>query len=183
MESYLPSNSPDKAPQGFYPLHVARYCSQVCQSWRQTMVGSSQVWADLIDLDQIKHQDNDHWMDLVMQRTGRALLSVVGHRGVGSHRASQRFFTFLLTEEWPRVGEFNVNVSLSKFPTTLWHSFWKTSSPHLEEFKWHSWNDPQQYLTPTPSLPIMRRHYESSPAPISDLIIELHGYHNCAASL
>lgn len=103
MESYLPSNSPDKAPQGFYPLHVARYCSQVCQSWRQTMVGSSQVWADLIDLDQIKHQDNDHWMDLVMQRTGRALLSVVGHRGVGSHRASQRFFTFLLTEEWPRV--------------------------------------------------------------------------------
>ncbi|PPQ93598.1 hypothetical protein CVT25_005479 [Psilocybe cyanescens] len=141
-------------------MTTARYCSQVCHLWRQTVLSSSSIWARAIDLQELD-QEADHWREEVIRRTGNAYLHITG-TARGYHRTSRDFFHHLIVNHWSRVRIIDVDV---------YH-------PHV--FKPETWN----FLTlPSPFLQSLKLRFH--PRTLSSTSILPHGsiFANDAPSL
>lgn len=98
------------------PLTVTRRTSQVCQAWRNILLGSPSIWASCIDLAALD-QKYDWWRNLVLQRTGQAMLSVTGpypyELQLEERHASDiwRFVVKLLQENWSRIRVLNISTA------------------------------------------------------------------------
>ena len=71
------------------PLIITRRSSQVCQAWRDIILGSPSIWASCIDLD-VLNQKDDCWRNIVLQRTGQAMLFVTGPNSCESEPEARR---------------------------------------------------------------------------------------------
>ncbi len=110
------------------PLTITRRSSQVCQAWRDTLLGSASVWASCVNLDGLEQED-DWWRNLVLQRTGQALLAVTGLKPPYEPRHDEKRFSCfwqflikLMQENWPRIRVLNISESF----------FRASGSPNLE---------------------------------------------------
>ncbi|KAF8972316.1 hypothetical protein BDZ97DRAFT_1784155, partial [Flammula alnicola] len=82
-------------------LAVAWTTSQVCRSWRETIVESSMLWGRLVDVDLLL-KVNPGWRDEMICRSGSSLLSIRGDM-CDRQEPEKAFFLSLLDSHWPRV--------------------------------------------------------------------------------
>ena len=98
------------------PLIITRRSSQVCQAWRDIILGSPSIWASCIDLD-VLNQKDDCWHNIVLQRTGQVMLFVTGPNSCESEPEARRtsdcwkFVVKLLQENWSRIRVLNIAMS------------------------------------------------------------------------
>lgn len=60
-------------------LDGIRHLSHVCWKWREILLESPSIWARNVDLDAL-HQKSAYWRNLVLERTGKAILDIVRDR-------------------------------------------------------------------------------------------------------
>ncbi|KAF8894217.1 hypothetical protein CPB84DRAFT_1783005 [Gymnopilus junonius] len=98
----------DDSNSAFYNVFQA---SHVCQSWRDLIVGSSSLWARIIDLTVLSKAHDDLRKE-ILRRTGNTLLSIKGRINdswVESDVNSPiQFLLSLLRDEWARTRDLDV---------------------------------------------------------------------------
>lgn len=106
------------------PLDTTRNCSQVCRTWRHSLVGTSFIWGKLMDWCSLNQETSDEWRNEVLRRSGTSLLWINHPPWSGyilfkfsrlvcasKERASQKcvnfstscFFDKLITKNWERI--------------------------------------------------------------------------------
>lgn len=126
-------------------LDGVRNSSQVCRKWRGTLLESPSIWARNVELDALD-QKSDCWRNLVLKRTGRAMLSVTGTQVVHSISPSLDFLANLLDKHWARIRDLGIIITL---PASDDERFWKAfgcPAPALRTFS----------CTLSPAHPIVR---------------------------
>ncbi|KAJ3501490.1 hypothetical protein NLJ89_g9315 [Agrocybe chaxingu] len=103
------------------PLTVLRYTSQVCKRWRELTLNSPSLWAQIIYLDGLRH-DEDEWRDVVLQRTGKALLFISGN--IKEDDIEAEFLDWcrmLLYDQWERIQQLDIfSAGRDDFVLDLW---------------------------------------------------------------
>ncbi|KAF8903503.1 hypothetical protein CPB84DRAFT_773692 [Gymnopilus junonius] len=103
----LPHDSPLRA------LTTTRYSSQVCREWRSIILGSSTLWARLLDLDLLQQEEGD-WRDEILRRSGETHpLWIRNTRKAMMDEMPLGLETFLLRlldEYWDRVQKVDIFV-------------------------------------------------------------------------
>ncbi|KDR81185.1 hypothetical protein GALMADRAFT_153475 [Galerina marginata CBS 339.88] len=118
-------------------LTITRRTSQVCQSWRDLILGSSSIWGRVIHLDFLNQETSD-WREELLRRTGEAPLCV---KGEVMGYVVEDFFLSLLETEWSRIRRLDVRI----------HNEW--------EFEDETW---EPLLRPTSSLECFNLNYSYS---------------------
>ncbi|KJA24817.1 hypothetical protein HYPSUDRAFT_214378 [Hypholoma sublateritium FD-334 SS-4] len=114
-------------------LEITRKTSQVCRSWRVILLGASQLWARLIDLDTLPTRKT-HWRDKVFRRGRAAPLWIKGVNLTGKSNAKvlSLFFLDLLGNNWHRIQVLVVHMPVP-CPMQRWAPLF-SPAPHLETF-------------------------------------------------
>ncbi|KDR76605.1 hypothetical protein GALMADRAFT_139519 [Galerina marginata CBS 339.88] len=119
-------------------LPTTMYSSQVCQRWRNFLLGSSFLWGRVVDLE-LLFVAKESWRAEVLRRTGQALLHVKGRvDSIKRLQAQQRAVFSFLVREWSRIQKINIRIGLSEeyWPSgtrTFWELF-QHPAEHLELF-------------------------------------------------
>ncbi|KAF9548713.1 hypothetical protein CPC08DRAFT_769207 [Agrocybe pediades] len=113
-------------------LNTARYCSQVCQSWRSLLLSSPTIWGRLLKAEYFRNTTRGRvWAREVLSRAGDALLWV---ETLSANPADPDFIVqWILKEKWE-----NVQFASLEFPNMdpeeKW-SFLGKESPNLESLR------------------------------------------------
>ncbi len=138
------TNSPSQQNRTLHPLNIIRSTSQVCTLWRNVLLQSPSLWAQLIDIEAL-WWGNEYWRKEVLSRTGEALLSVKGCvRFYPSHdtwKAKGEYFLSILDEFWPRIRRLRIEVmEVGIRSTEISRKRWQVlhrPAPNLELFHIH----------------------------------------------
>ncbi|KAF9545800.1 hypothetical protein CPC08DRAFT_823871 [Agrocybe pediades] len=99
-------------------LITLRHASQVCRSWRESILSTSALWGDTIPLDHL-NQVSHYWREEVLKRTGTSPLSIIG-RELGGSSPAVKFFLRLQTNHWERMRRVSNSISKDIFEDTRW---------------------------------------------------------------
>lgn len=114
-------------------LDTIRHSSQVCQRWREILLDSPSLWAGSVDLDALR-QTSNFWRNLVLERTGEAMLCVMGRMSVFSDSPVLAFLASLLDEQWTRIRDLNIIMTLPALDhKRIWQAFGRPA-PNLQTF-------------------------------------------------
>lgn len=115
-------------------LHT-RNASQVCHTWRQTLLASPTLWARLLDIDQLRRMP-DWWGHEVLRRAGTAPLWIksteIGryvHREIG-------FLLHIIDTRWDRVERLYIRSNIVDDGKAMTHHNWDRlfqPAPSLKE--------------------------------------------------
>jgi hypothetical protein len=94
---------------GFKPITTTRFSSQVCKQWRHLILGSPSLWGGLLNLNDLI-LGSDDWINEVLSRTKKAMLTVQVRLHSESLRATPLLFK-ILDEEWPRIQHLEVDAN------------------------------------------------------------------------
>ncbi|KJA14666.1 hypothetical protein HYPSUDRAFT_92275, partial [Hypholoma sublateritium FD-334 SS-4] len=93
-------------------LNEIRRLSHVCWKWREILLESSTLWARNVDLDALD-QKSDCWRNLVLERTGKAMLCVTGRGLVLSSKTPLfDFVADVLDKHWTRIRVLKIDMNL-----------------------------------------------------------------------
>ncbi|KIM40806.1 hypothetical protein M413DRAFT_28561 [Hebeloma cylindrosporum] len=122
--------------QGHHPLDVARYTSQTCRLWRNLVIQSSSIWANVIDL-RVLLPASDERRKEVIDRSSNSPLAVRGMFAAGNEGMC-RFFLSLLNNNWDRFRSIHVYIDHEwPFQTGALDIIYKPA-PELESFSLQS---------------------------------------------
>lgn len=115
-------------------LYEVRHLSQVCRMWREFLLESPSIWAKSIDLHAL-NQSSDYWRNLVLKRTGKAMLSVrAGQPSVLPKTHALEFLVYLLDEHWARIRHLDITLSLQALDDKrIWKALGRPA-PNLQTF-------------------------------------------------
>lgn len=139
-------------------LTTTRLSSQVCRTWRSTILNSASLWGRLIDIDSLD-QEVEEWRNEVLRRAGSASLIIKGNKslqlpGYVMHcsrcktsmrwkrglKPWERFFLSVLEDHWSRIERLSVNVGshiMEMFAPWPWQMMC-TPAPRLRVFEFYS---------------------------------------------
>ncbi|KDR81095.1 hypothetical protein GALMADRAFT_1122341 [Galerina marginata CBS 339.88] len=135
-------------------LNVTRGTSQVCKQWRELTINSPSLWGRCVDLKRLNQQE-PHWRNEVMRRTGASFLHV---RGSIVSLQLGIFFLDLLDTSWERIRA--LEVSLERFDAIITDPRWavlQRPAPALQIFSL-SLDSVVPNILPTPEAPIFGGH-------------------------
>ncbi|KDR67454.1 hypothetical protein GALMADRAFT_258403 [Galerina marginata CBS 339.88] len=134
-------------------LHTLRHTSQVCRDWRTLVVGSSSLWARVLDFSFLPKKRND-WRKEVIRRTGTAPLHIKFHNNNTAPWSIDDFFQDLLEENWNRIH--NLDVSFGHGYRDVvpgrWASLFHSPAPSLRSFKFKWRAQREEFYSPSFSL-------------------------------
>ncbi|KAF9476846.1 hypothetical protein BDN70DRAFT_881897 [Pholiota conissans] len=109
-------------------LHTIRRGSQVCRYWRDVILNSPSLWASVVNLTHLQ-QKTDHWRDVVLRRSGTALLTVTGAVDIAQS------LLFILDTQWKRIRKLDVVVyDFRSLEDERWKAL-QQPAPCLESFR------------------------------------------------
>lgn len=116
-------------------LNRTRIASQVCHQWRSLMLGTSFLWARLVDMDTIYREPDHKFGHEVVRRSGTAPLWIrVNSTGLDPSSTSfKQFFSSVIGEHWKRIQKLVIH-GWSSHPI-LNRSILSFPAPLLEEFE------------------------------------------------
>ncbi|KAF8874700.1 hypothetical protein CPB84DRAFT_1966904 [Gymnopilus junonius] len=140
-------------------LTTTRLSSQVCRTWRSTILDSTVLWGRLIDMDSLD-RGGEEWRHEVLRRSGHSPLFVKGAKSLQwpeyhilcSHckvslcsrrgvSPSQRFFLSLVQNNWSRIERLSVSIGshiADMFEPWPWQIMCSRPAPRLRVFEFHS---------------------------------------------
>ncbi|KAF9552325.1 hypothetical protein CPC08DRAFT_293936 [Agrocybe pediades] len=112
-------------------LTTARFCSQVCRSWRSILLQSPRVWGRLLDLDYLE-KSKSAWKKELVSRIGDAPIWMEGR----IRQSTYSVVVSVLEKKWQNVQILQLRGSLEQYPTADW-SFLGRAAPNLERLFIH----------------------------------------------
>ncbi|KAF4618535.1 hypothetical protein D9613_009707 [Agrocybe pediades] len=100
------------------PLITLRHVSQVCSRWREIVLSSSSLWANALDFQYLRQQEN-MWREEVIRRTGAALLSVIALRPLLGQPPDSDFLWDFLAQNRDRIRRLHVVVDTFHDPAEV----------------------------------------------------------------
>ncbi|PPQ98175.1 hypothetical protein CVT26_003221 [Gymnopilus dilepis] len=99
----FPQSFPDYSTRfSLRALTVTRRSSQVCHLWREIIVGTSSIWARLIDWPLLQKLKTDDWKKEIFRRSGEYPLSIKSDEWIRDG-PNLKAFTALIDIYWDRI--------------------------------------------------------------------------------
>ncbi|KAF8802896.1 hypothetical protein BYT27DRAFT_6749923 [Phlegmacium glaucopus] len=112
-------------------LSNTRKVSQVCQGWRNIILGSPSMWGRLLDFDSLRWS-SDNWQNEVLRRSGSSSTLWIRFRSMTAFERSKfrTFFFSILDAYWSRIEKLVVVMDVDKSGLEPWRAIY-TPAPHL----------------------------------------------------
>ncbi|KJA26698.1 hypothetical protein HYPSUDRAFT_282607 [Hypholoma sublateritium FD-334 SS-4] len=117
-------------------LETTRRTAQVCRTWREMMLNTPALWANLIDLDKLRLASNE-WRVEVLRRSGDALLSLKAEFAIAAAPSPiSQFFFNILDSRWDRIQRLYVRSVVCSSELSDWAPLFRPA-PHLKSCVLH----------------------------------------------
>ncbi|KDR81092.1 hypothetical protein GALMADRAFT_136148 [Galerina marginata CBS 339.88] len=130
----MEQNTEDETPA----LLTLWYTSQVCWRWREIAITSPKMWARILNLNLLS-QTGTNWKEVVIRRTGTALLYVRTFSKIyrPQWQLKEGFLGEFLNDHWYRIRSLDLNLYKRGFLSDeeTWRRLFERQAPSLEILK------------------------------------------------